>query len=632
MCGISGLLYHDPARPADRTVLAAMNAAIIHRGPDSDGFHCDGPLGIAMRRLAIIDRAGGDQPLSNEDGRIWIVFNGEIYNHEGLRRELVDRGHTFRTHSDTECIVHAYEQWGDHCVRHLRGMFAFAIWDSARRRLVLARDRVGKKPLYYAEHDGALLFGSELKTLLRYPGFPREIEPAALHHYLTLQYVPDPLTAFRAAKKLLPGHVLVCEGGKVTTKPYWDLDFRQKEDTSDPTALRAKVRAKIEESVRIRLMSEVPLGAHLSGGVDSAVVVALMAQASSQPVKTFSIGFEEAAFNETDQARTIAEKFDTEHHEFIVRPDALEVLEPLVEHFDEPFADAASIPLWYLSKLTRQHVTVALNGDGGDEAFAGYQRYFADGMADLYRYVPRFLRASFDALLRPFGGTSSKPVEKSPLAALRKLGHAATHTSGSSVVRWGSYFHEGEKARLYTPEFKARLGNAEPSHAAMERTFAAALATNRLERTLYTDLHHYLPGALLVKADRMTMAHSLEARSPFLDHELLELAARLPPKWKVRGTTTKWILRDLFRDLLPEKTASRGKLGFSVPLAKWFAGPQLAAVKDILLAPAARIHSILRPLALTQLVEENRTHRADHGKKLWALLCLETWLRNVARA
>lgn len=630
MCGISGIVYHDPTHPAERPILAAMNAAITHRGPDSDGFHFDGPAGIAMRRLAIIDRAGGDQPLSNEDGRVWIVFNGEIYNHPALRAELLRHGHTFRTHSDTECIVHAYEQWGDDCVRHLRGMFAFAIWDSARRRLFIARDRVGKKPLYYAEHAGALLFGSELKCLLQYPGFPRDIDPAAIHDFLTLQYVPDPRTAFRAARKLPPAHTLVCEAGKVAIQRYWDLDFRQKEDASDEAALREKVRAKIEESVRIRLMSEVPLGAHLSGGVDSGVIVALMAQASSRPVKTFSIGFEEAAFNETTEARQVAEKFGTEHHEFIVRPDALEVLEPLVDHFDEPFADSASIPLWYLSKLTREHVTVALNGDGGDEAFAGYQRYYADGMADLYRYVPRVFRSAFDALLSPFGGAGNKPVERSPLAALRKLGQAALHTSGSSVVRWGSYFAEAEKARLYTADFAATVPR-EPSHAAMERTFAAALASNRLERTMYTDLHHYLPGALLVKADRVTMAHSLEARSPLLDHELLELAAQLPARWKIRGTTTKWILRDLFKEVLPEKIASRGKLGFSVPLARWFAGPQLGPVRDILLGSGTRVHSILRREGLEQLIEQNRTGRLDHGKKLWALLCLETWLRRVAK-
>ena len=623
MCGIAGYTYHDTGRSADRQVLAAMNAAITHRGPDSDGFHFDGPTGIAMRRLAIIDVASGRQPISNEDGSIWIVFNGEIYNHPALRAELKKRGHIFKTHSDTECIVHAYEEYGDDCVRHLRGMFAFAIWDAPKRRLFIARDRLGKKPLYYAEHDGALLFGSELKCLLKYPGFPREMNPEAVHHYLTLQYVPDPLTGFRAAKKLPPAHTLVCENGRISTRRYWDVDFRTKESGDD---LRERVRAKIEESVRIRLMSEVPLGAHLSGGIDSSVVVGLMAGMSSRPVKTFSIGFEEAAFNETDHARAVAEKFGTEHQEFIVAPSAMEVLEPLGAHFDEPFADSAAIPLWYLSKLTRQHVTVALNGDGGDEAFAGYQRYYADAVANFYGLVPSFLRNAADALFSLLPVNGNKPVEKSPAAALRKLGHAAAFGSGASVVRWGSYFSEAEKAALYTGDFAKAM---EPSHAAMERTYAAALAANRVDRTLYTDLHHYLPGALLVKADRVTMAHSLEARSPFLDHELMELAARLPVRWKVRGTTTKWILRDLFRDFLPERIAGRGKLGFSVPLARWFAGPNLDAVRD-LLGSGARCHGFLSAENISKLIEQNRSGRFDHGKKIWALLVLENWLRSYA--
>jgi asparagine synthase (glutamine-hydrolysing) len=621
MCGIAGYTYHDSARPAERHVLAAMNAAITHRGPDSDGFHFDGATGIAMRRLAIIDVAAGRQPLSNEDGSVWIVFNGEIYNHPALRADLERRGHLFKTHSDTECIVHAYEEYGDQCVKHLRGMFAFAIWDAKRRRLFIARDRLGKKPLYYAEHDGALIFGSELKCLLAYPGFPREMNAEAVHHFLTLQYVPDPLSGFRAARKLPPAHTLVYEGGKISVERYWDLDFRAKESGAD---LRERVRAKIEECVRIRLMSEVPLGAHLSGGVDSSVVVGLMAGMSSRPVKTFAIGFEEAAFNETDHARAVAEKFSTEHQEFIVSPSAFDVLGPLVSHFDEPFADSAAIPLWYLSKLTRQHVTVALNGDGGDEAFAGYQRYYADAVANAYGLVPTFLRDAADALLSRIPVNPNKPVEKSPAAALRKLGHAASMGSGASVVRWGSYFSEAEKAALYTGDFAAAM---EPSHAAMERSFAAALAENRLDRTLYTDLHHYLPGALLVKADRVTMAHSLEARSPFLDHELMELAARLPVNWKVRGTTTKWILRDLFSDFLPPKIAGRGKLGFSVPLARWFAGPNYSAVCD-LLGEGARCHGFLRPENIRKLIEENRSGRFDHGKKIWAVLVLETWLRS----
>jgi asparagine synthase (glutamine-hydrolysing) len=606
-----------------------MNNTIVHRGPDSEGLYVNGPAGIAMRRLAIIDVACGDQPLSNEGEDAWIVFNGEIYNHPSLRAELVARGHVFRTHSDTECIIHAYDEWGDDCVRHLRGMFAFAIWDTRKKRLLLARDRVGKKPLYYAEHDGALIFGSELKCIRKYPGFTGTPAPIALHHFLTLQHVPDPLSAFAEVRKLPPAHVLVLEDGRVSTRRYWDLDFRKK-SASEDDELRAELRQKIEESVRIRLMSEVPLGAHLSGGIDSSIIVGLMAGMMDRPVKTFSVGFEETAFNETEFARIVAQKFGTEHHEFTVRPDAFEVLESLVDHFDEPFADPAAIPLWHLSKLTRQHVTVALNGDGGDEAFAGYQRYYADRIADCYRFVPKFIRDGVvPRLLRAFPVTSDKPVEKSPLAALRKLGQAASMGRGASVTRWGSYFMEAEKADLYTADFAAAV-RGHPSHAAMEETYARALADNRLEGVLYTDLHHYLPGALLVKADRMTMAHSLEARSPFLDHELLELAARLPARWKVRGSTTKWILRDLFRDLLPETITRRGKLGFSVPLARWFAGPQLNAVRDVLLSPTARSATMLQRQRVEQLIEENRTGRADHGKKLWALLNLEVWLRKSA--
>ncbi len=628
MCGICGYVYNDPARPADRAILSAMNASILHRGPDSEGLYVNGPAGIAMRRLAIIDVACGDQPLANEREDAWIVFNGEIYNHPKLRAELTARGHQFRTHSDTECIIHAYDEWGDDCVKHLRGMFAFAIWDTRKRRLLLARDRVGKKPLYYAEHDGALIFGSELKCIRRYPGFTGTPSPIALHHFLTLQYVPDPLTAFNEVKKLPPAHTLVLEDGRVTTRRYWDLDFRTKSELPEAD-LRAEVRAKIEESVRIRLMSEVPLGAHLSGGIDSSIIVGLMASMSDRPVKTFSVGFEEAAFNETEHARVVAEKFRTEHHEFTIRPDAFEVLDSLVDHFDEPFADPASIPLWYLSKLTREHVTVALNGDGGDEAFAGYQRYYADRIADWYGVVPRFVRDKVvPGVLRAFPTTSNKPVEKSYLAAIRKLGQAASMGRGASVVRWGSYFGEAEKADLYTPDFASKV-QGHPSHAAMEETYARAMAENPLERTLYTDLHHYLPGALLVKADRITMAHSLEGRSPLLDHELLELAARLPARWKVRGSTTKWILRDLFRDLLPESITRRGKLGFSVPLARWFAGPKLQDVRDTLLSKDAQSSSILRRERVERLIEDNRAGRADHGKKLWALLNLEVWMRKA---
>ncbi len=627
MCGISGLVYRDPERPVEPSVLERMNAAIRHRGPDSDGFYFRPGVGLAMRRLAIVDLHTGDQPLSNEDGSVWIVFNGEIYNYPQLRPELEKRGHIFRTHSDTEAIVHLYEEHGLDCVQHLRGMFAFAIWDEKKRRLLIARDRVGKKPLYYAEHDGALLWGSELKCLLQYPGFPRAADLTAIHHYLTLQYVPDPLSALRHARKLPPAHRLIWEAGRTTIERYWQLPYEPKWTTPEPE-LREQVRAKITEAVRIRLMSDVPLGAHLSGGIDSAIIVGLMAGMSTRPVETFSIGFREAAFSELHHARAVAEKFGTVHHEFIVEPSALEILPQLVEHFDEPFADAAAIPTWYLSKLTREHVTVALNGDGGDEAFGGYQRYYADPIADLYRLVPAPLRHGvFNRLLRALPIDSSKPVEHSLVMALRHLASAADLSHGASVVRWGSFFTEAEKHALYTDEMRAALATTAPSHALLEESFRTALAKSRLDRTLSTDVQNYLPGALLPKVDRMTMAHSLEARSPFLDHEVLELAARLPESWKVDGRNTKRILRELFGGLLPESITRRGKMGFSVPLGLWFRDTLRAPIHDILFAPNARIYQYLRRERVQALFDENATARADHGKRLWALLNLETWLQ-----
>lgn len=629
MCGISGLVFRDPERPVEETVLGRMNAAIRHRGPDSDGFYLRPGVGLAMRRLAIVDLTTGDQPLSNEDGSVWIVFNGEIYNYPQLRPELEKRGHLFRTHSDTEAIVHLYEEHGLDCVQHLRGMFAFAIWDEKRRRLFIARDRVGKKPLYFAEHDGALLFGSELKCLLQYPGFPREPDLAAIHHYLTLQYVPDPQSALRHARKLPPAHRLVWEAGRVSIERYWQLPYEPKW-TTPAAELRAQVRATITEAVRIRLMSDVPLGAHLSGGIDSAIIVGLMAGLMDRPVKTFSIGFKEEAFNELEHARTVAEKFGTEHHEFIVEPAAIELLPSLVEHFDEPFADAAAIPTWYLARMTREHVTVALNGDGGDEAFGGYQRYFADPLADLYRLVPKAVRHGvLDRLLRALPVQSGRPVERSVTTALRHLARAADLSHGASVVRWGSFFTEVEKRALYTPEMSQAL-QAGTSAELLEESFRTALARTRLDRTLSTDVQNYLPGALLPKVDRMTMAHSLEARSPFLDHAVLELAARLPGAWKVRGTTTKRILRELFADLLPPAITQRGKMGFSVPLALWFRETLAVPLGDLLLASDARIYRYLRRDGVRAIFDENAAGRADHGKRLWALLNLEMWLRKYA--
>ncbi len=625
MCGICGQVNRDADRPVDGRILRSMNAVVQHRGPDSDGFYLAGNVGLAVRRLAVIDLVTGDQPLSNENNTVWIVFNGEVYNYPELRVQLEQRGHRFRTQTDTEAVVHLYEDYGPECVHHLRGMFAFAIWDTELQRLLLVRDRIGKKPLFYGEHDDALLFGSEIKCILQYPHLERVVDLEAIHHYLTLQYVPDPWTAFKGIRELPPAHRLLWQNGRATLECYWDLDYEPKWDQPEPL-LKEQLRELITDAVRLRLVSDVPLGAHLSGGIDSSIIVGLMASLMSQPVKTFSIGFSVEGFSELPYARQVAEKFDTDHHEFILEPDVLSILPKLVEHFDEPFADPAAIPTWCLAEMTRRHVTVALNGDGGDEAFAGYQRYYGDRIADAYRMVPAAIRHGvFDRVLRILPIGVNTPMERNTLMALRQLAQAAEMSHEASIARWGGYFTEQDKYRLYTEDMRQALNGTE-SAAILMRSFREARAKGRVDRTLYTDVHNYLPGALLPKVDRTTMAHSLEARSPFLDHKVLEFAARLPQSWKLRGRETKRILRQVFAELLPPPVAKRGKVGFGVPLTLWFRGPLAGAAEELLLGAGARSRRYLRQDAVARLLEENRRGAGDHGKRIWSLLNLEMWL------
>ncbi len=606
-----------------------MNACIIHRGPDSDGYFVQGPVGLAMRRLAIIDLNTGDQPISNEDKSVWIIFNGEIFNFPDLRAQLEKKGHSFKTNTDTEAIVHLYEEYGTDCVQYLRGQFAFAIWDVARDRLFLARDRLGQIPVYYAVYNNTFYFGSELKTILQAPDFPREVNLYSIHHYLTLMYIPDPETAFEGIRKLPPAHTLVLDLADSTPRIdcYWDLNYEPKW-TEPEDELRTRLRAKITEAVRIRLISDVPLGAHLSGGIDSTIVVGLMAGMMSQPVKTFSIGFREERYSETIYARQIAERFGTDHHEFVLEPDAMALLSDMMGHFDEPFADPAALPTWYLSEMTRKHVTVALNGDGGDEAFAGYARYYADPLVDLYRMVPSFIRHGLtDPVIKRLPVQSERPMEQSYTAALRGLARGADVPHSASKARWSMYFQEKEKWALYNEETRAALGNKRVSADLYSHSFRNARARNRVDRTLYTDIHHYLPGALLPKVDRMSMAHSLEARSPFLDHEVMELAARLPVNWKIRRRVTKWILRDLFKDLMPPGIEKRPKSGFSVPLGPWLQDELYEPARSLLLSNDSRTRVYFRPSEIERLLQENKSGRDNHGKRLWALLNLEVWLR-----
>jgi len=629
MCGICGLASSDE-RPGDRELLREMNDAIRHRGPDSEGSYIDQGIGMAMRRLSIIDVKGGDQPISNEDGSAWIILNGEIYNYPEMRQQLEGRGHRFKTRTDTECILHYYEDEGYACVQRLRGMFAFALWDRGRRRLLLARDRLGKKPIHYAVQNGRLFFCSELDGLLRALPMRPEIDLEAIDLYLSLQYIPEPRTVYQGVFKLPASHTLVWERGEVTIRRYWDYTYQPK-ITASEADLATELRSRLLEAVRIRLMSEVPLGAHLSGGLDSSIIVALMAELTHGPVKTFSVGFEEEGYSELLYARAVAQRYGTDHHEFTLRYEDLPTtLEVVTKHFGEPFADASAIPLYHLSRLTRESVTVALNGDGGDEALAGYQRYWLDPLANSYLRAPRwFTQTLVPALARGLRDDFTRPTGQSLPDGLKRLGRLAQADARASTLRWGSYFSPKDRQELWRAEhweaFDPR--NAEKLVIdAYERGSGSVL-----DRTLYADLHTYLPGDLLVKADRMTMAASLEARSPFLDQELIEWTARLPDRVKVRGHHGKHLLRRAFAGALPESVMNHRKQGFGIPLATWFRGPLLEWSRELLLASGSPLDTWLNKMPMQRLLDEHVQGKADHGKRLYALAMLAAWAREAAR-
>jgi len=624
MCGICGILPSDLA-PVSRAALEAMNAAIRHRGPDSEGFYRAPGVGLAMRRLAIIDLNTGDQPIPNEDETLWIVFNGEIYNFPALRPALEARGHRFRTSTDTEAILHLYEEHGADCVSRLRGQFAFAIWDARRRTLFAARDRLGQKPFYYAVQGGTLYFSSELPSLLR--GLPRkpEIHLPAIAQYLSLQYIPEPWTPYEGIYKLPAGHRATWQAGQWQMERYWDYAYEPKW-TASPAELADELRARLREAVRIRLMSDVPLGAHLSGGIDSSVIVALMAEEMSQPVRTFSVGFEESSFSELPYARAVAERYATDHHEFVLTfGDIPATLTRLAAHFGEPFADPSALPLYHLARLTREHVTVALNGDGGDEAFAGYQRYWLDPWAARYTRLPALLTCRLvPALARRLPDSGDRPVGQGLVDGIKRLEQIAQVDPRASLLRWGSYFSPQAQAALWRADRlpEARVDAIEPWLTAQ---FDAAAARTFLDRTLYTDIHTYLPGDLLVKADRMTMAASLEGRSPFLDHELFAWAARLPRNLRVRGRTGKVLLREAFADKLPPEVLARGKQGFGIPVGTWFRGPLAGWVQEIILGGDSPLDAWFTREARQQLLDEHLQGRSNHGKRIYALAALALW-------
>ena len=598
MCGITGFVRND-GKLVDEALLARMNEAIRHRGPDEDGFYVNGSVGMAMRRLAIIDLKGGQQPIHNRDRTAWIVFNGEIYNYLELREKLEKLGHTFYTHSDTEAIVHAYDQYGFDCPKHLRGMFAFAIWNERDQELFLARDRVGKKPLLYSLVNGQLIFASEFSALLLHPDVSRDIEPEALDYYLSFMCIPAPLTAYRAIRKLEPGHWLRWRKGEIEVQRYWQPDFTKKLAIDEEEAGERTVDV-LRDAVRVRLMSEVPLGAFLSGGIDSSAVVALMAQESSERVKTFSIGFDEQDFSELHHARRIAEHVGADHHEFIVRPDAVEVLPMLVEHYGEPYADSSAVPTYYVAKETRKHVTVALNGDGGDESFAGYERYAAMELSEKYRRVPSFLRES--VIKETVNLIPTSPTKRSMARSVQRLLDGVSRPRVDRYTHWVSVFNDETKKPLYSNFFREQTLQADAT-GLLGTWFKRANGIGIVDAMLLTDQMTYLPNDLLVKVDIATMAVSLEARSPFLDHHVIEFAASLPQNLKLRRLTTKYLLKKVLRKLLPSENLNRRKMGFGVPIGHWFRGKMQPFLREVILSDKALRRGLFQPETVRQLVE-----------------------------
>jgi asparagine synthase (glutamine-hydrolysing) len=612
MCGIAGLIASG-SEPPEQNPLEAMAAAMLHRGPDEGAVRTFGRAAFAFRRLSIIDVTGGAQPIANEDATCHIICNGEIYNYKPLRDELLGLGHRFRTASDVETILHGYEEWGDRVVERLRGMFALALWDEKRQRLLLARDRLGKKPLVYCEWPGGLAFASELQGLLAHPRVPRRIALDAVHQYLTYQYVPAPLTAFQGVLKLPPAHRLVWERERIRVERYW-LPSSQPPLAIGEGEAAVELRRLLGEAVRSRLMSEVPLGAFLSGGIDSSSVVALMAEHGR--VKTFSIGFEEQAFSELPYARLVAQRYDTEHHEFIVRPDAAEILPKLVRHYGEPYADSSALPTYYLARMTRQHVTVALNGDGGDELFAGYDRYQALSVYSAAARLRR-VRRTAQRLVRALG--RRVPVR------LGRLVRAAADRPEESYARTMSCFVPEEKLALYSPELRSQL-ERNNAFGPLDELYGLADAPDLLGRTLFVDTLSYLPGDLLAKVDIATMACGLEGRSPFLDQEVVEFAARLPSALKLRGCKGKRVLRRAVRDLLPDAILSRSKKGFGVPIGRWFRGSLHDFAHELLFSQTATERPYFSRAEVRRIWEEHQ-HGHERGHQIWALVCFELWHR-----
>ena len=618
MCGIAGKFFFERHACVQPALLKAMTDAIVHRGPDAEG-HFTGPgIGLGHRRLSIIDLVTGSQPLANEDATVQVVFNGEIYNFAELRDELVARGHVFRTHSDTEVIVHGYEEWGEHAVERFRGMFAFALFDQKRHRLVLARDRVGVKPLYYAPLDDSVVFGSEIKSLLEDADVLRDWSPDAIDTYMTLGYIPAPYTVYRSILKLPPAHVLVVEHGRCSLRRYWQLTFPGDGDPSREAEYLEALDAALDEAVRLRMISDVPLGAFLSGGIDSSTVAAYMVRANQGRVVTTSVGFDHAAFDELGHAEAVAKHLGCEFHPQVANPRVETLLPKLAWHFDEPFADSSAVPTFYVSEAARRIVTVALSGDGGDELWAGYGRH------SFQRHESRARRA--------FGGGSTlagRFANALPLsiAGVRSLRRLALSEDASYAHKHGRFLVEPEsKPQLYSADFAAAVRHVDPL-APLKAAWQSCQSPDVVDRAMYVDFMTYLPDDIMTKVDRMSMAVSLEAREPLLDHSLLELSAKIPSSLKLKDGKTKYMLRRLLRQRLPAAILERKKQGFAAPIAGWLRGPLAPMVDDLLMDGRLEQRGLFRQPEVARYWRDHKSGRGDHHHRLWQLVMLELWFR-----
>lgn len=623
MCGIAGILATKASAPADiAEKISRMVNTIEHRGPDDQGTWVGSGVALGHARLSIIDlTSAGHQPMLNEDGSLKIVFNGEIYNFVALRAELSERGYHFKSHTDTEVILNGYHCWGEQVFQRLRGMFAIALWDQRIEKLILARDRIGKKPLFYAWHGDVLLFGSEIKAILAWPGFKREADNEAIHHYLTLQYIPSPLSAFKGVRKLpQASYMVIGRDGRTEIHKYWALPVPSQAKHRPLAELKEELVTLLDETVRMRMIADVPLGAFLSGGVDSSAIVAMMARHSSGRVKTFCIGFDEANYDERAYARTVAERYDTDHHEMIVRPNAADILPQLAWHYNEPFADPSAIPSYYVAQIAKQHVSVALNGDGGDESFLGYSRYSQCLQTEWISSLPRPLRQLASCIVQ------SIPPNLDRYRALRVARRWLSYVSEKDSRRYApsmAYFYEHDKDAGYDHHLRPFLGNSTldllETYFKQSKSYVGGAA--------WADIHTYLPDDLLVKVDIATMAHGLEARSPLLDHKLMEWAALIPPAQKMEGGVTKSILKSALEPFLPNEILYRPKMGFGVPIDEWLKSELKAFAYNTLLSTQARQRGLISPAYVKTMLDEHCSGIRLHHTRLWALLMLELWFQ-----